>query len=43
MGLHQRERSGLGLSKSLVVPPKGMHGYRKFIFIVAAEIDNENR
>jgi len=28
MGLHQQGRSGLGLSKPLLIPPKGTHDYR---------------
>ena len=33
MGIHQRGRSGLGLSKATVAPPKGTHSYRKYISV----------
>ena len=42
MGIHQRGRSGLGLSKATVAPPKGTHGYRKYIADLSSAIDCEN-
>jgi len=42
MGLHQHGRSGLGLSKPLVIPPKGTHTYRKLISDLSEDIEKEN-
>jgi len=42
MGFHQQGRSGLGLSKPLVIPPKGTHNYRKFISDLSKDIEREN-
>jgi len=42
MGIHQQGRSGLGLSKPPLVPPKETHGYRKFISDLSGDIDKEN-
>jgi len=42
MGLHQQGQSGLGLSKPHIVPPKGTHGYRKFISDLSEDIEKEN-
>jgi len=42
MGLHQQGRSGLGLSKPPLIPPKGTHDYRKFISDLADDIEKES-
>ena len=41
MGSHQKGRSGLGVAKPPVVPPKGTQEYRRFISALAADIDME--
>jgi len=42
MGLHQQGRSGLGLSKPLVISLKSTHTYRKFISDLSEDIEKEN-
>jgi len=42
MDLHQQGGSGLGLSKPLVIPPKGTQTYRKFISDLSEDIEKEN-
>jgi len=42
MGFHQQGRSGFGLSKPLVISPKGTHNYRIFISDLSEDIEREN-